>query len=111
MSSGISKMHIAVEMIDGTERNITVGNPSLVAYDRTRAKRQWPKASEAPSLWTTFISWHHMKAAGLYDGTADEFMDRDCIGCEPVDEDGESITDPEAEPDEADPTSRAPEPA
>lgn len=95
--SKIKRLNVAVALADGSEHEITVGNPSLVAYDRTRAKRKWPASSEAPILWTTFIAWHHMKAVGLYDGTADQFIDHDCVAAQVLGDDdnaGEEVVDP-----------------
>lgn len=39
-------------------------NMDLVLWDRTRAKRKWPKFDEAPFLWLTFLSWAAARRTG-----------------------------------------------
>lgn len=112
---GLQRVKLTVELNDETVHNITITNASLVAWDRTRAKRQWPAVDVAPSLWQTFIAWHHMKAAGLITAEFQEFEETLCVV---VTSDAE-LAEAEAqangetyEPGEADlvpPTARTPE--
>ena len=91
----MKKVKLDVELDDGTTHHLTIGNPTMVAWDRTRTKREWPKTSEAPSLWMTFLAWHHMTAAGLIDCTFTDFETTRCVGVgdpEDADEDGGTKT-------------------
>lgn len=91
-------MQLTVEMQDGTvHKELRVLNPSLVAYDRSRSKRDWPHPKEGPVFWLTFLAWHTLKAQQKYDGTFEQFSSTDCI----------DIDDGEDEDDEPDPTRRA----
>jgi hypothetical protein len=81
----MERQRLRVELNDGTEHEITIGNPSMVAYDRTRLKRGWPGADEAPIVWATFLAWHHMKAMKLIDCTHQQFEESVCQGIEFVD--------------------------
>lgn len=39
-------------------------NPDLVLWDRTRFKHKWPTVTDAPILWTTFITWAAARRTG-----------------------------------------------
>jgi hypothetical protein len=80
----MERQHLRVELNDGTEHEITIANPSLVAFDRTRLKRGWPAATDAPIVWLTFLAWHHMKAAKLVTCTHPEFEETICVGVESI---------------------------
>jgi len=43
---------------------IQTTNPDLVLWDRTRYKHKWPPVTEAPILWTTFITWAAARRTG-----------------------------------------------
>jgi len=77
-------MRLHVELNDGTEHDITIGNPSLVAYDRTRTKRQWPDAESAPMVWMTFLAWHQLTAQKIVSCKLEEFESQVCVGVEVV---------------------------
>lgn len=75
----MKRIEITVELDDTTKHELVIGNPSLVAWDRTRATRKWPTTEEAPILWMTFIAWHHMKARGLIKCEYPEFEEKRCL--------------------------------
>lgn len=76
----LERVEVDVELDDGTEHHLTIGNPSLVAWDRIRAANKWPTVAEAPSLWMTYIAWHHMKhALKVIDCTYDVFESEKCV--------------------------------
>src|SRR5690606_15084037 len=56
----LKKMHLKIELADGTEHQVTIANPALVAWDPTRATRKWPDSESAPMFWMTFLAWHAM---------------------------------------------------
>lgn len=64
---------LQVELNDGSTHVVTILNPSLVAWDRTRATRKWPNVEDAPLLWMTFITWHHLHATGVVSCTFEEY--------------------------------------
>lgn len=99
----INRLRLAVELEDGTEHELTVANPSHIAWDLTRVKRKWPEAGDAPMFWQTFLAWHGLHRAGLYAGTFDTFKDEDCAALQLVNEAGEPMTEDE-EPEAVDPT-------
>lgn len=65
------------ELADGSTGRERILNRSLIAWDETRAKRQWPTSQDAPSLWQTFILWHALKLTGQYAGEFAAFKDTD----------------------------------
>lgn len=84
---------------DDEPQRVTVYNRSLIAWDETRGKRKWPTSTEAPSLWQTFIVWHHLNRSGKTALTFDQFKDA-CLALELQDE-GEPVdpTQPTAGPE------------
>lgn len=105
----LHRTKLTVELKDGTVHDLQIGNPSLVAWDRARSTMNWPKIDEAPFLWMTWISWHHMKATGLIpaDTKYEKFEAELCAAVgDTVDEAAEG-----EEPDAVDPTATTPEPA
>lgn len=105
----MKRMQIDVELDTGEEHRIRVSNVSLVAFDRTRIKRGWPSADEAPMAWATFVAWHQMNAQGLVSCTFEEFEQTRCVVCRVVQE--ADNTEDEAEGDDGlDPTRTTPEP-
>lgn len=99
----MERIKIDVELNDGSQHSLVIGNPSLVAWDRTRATRNWPKLQDANTLWMTFIAWHHMKAAGLITCELTEFETKVCVAIADTPED-------ESEASEQDPTPPVPDP-
>lgn len=97
----MERQKLIVLLDDDTEHEITVANPSLVAFDRTRALRDWPTMTDAPMVWATFVSWHQLKAQKVVTCTHSEFEERVCQGIEFVDteEADADPTQPTAEPD------------
>ena len=75
----MKRIDLTVELDNGKTHDISVANPSLVAWDRTRAIRKFPEADQAPIMWMTFIAWHHMKAAGLVKCDYPEFEEQRCL--------------------------------
>lgn len=46
------------------EHTVRALNVDLVAFDRERARMNWPGADVAPILWVTFIAWRAMTRLG-----------------------------------------------
>ena len=89
------KLHhyrFAYELADGTTGTVAVKNASMIAWDETRAKRQWPDQQAAPNLWQTFVVWHALHRTGEYKGEFVKFREDDCDGLDMLNSDGESIT-------------------
>lgn len=84
----IERIKLDVELSDGSEHSIQVGNPSLVSWDRARVTYKWPAIGEAPFLWMTYIAWHHMKATGLIpkDTKYEQFENELCVAIADPDE-------------------------
>jgi hypothetical protein len=80
----MKRMEIDVELDTGEEHRVRVSNVSLVAFDRTRIKRGWPSADDAPMAWATFVAWHQMNAQGLVSCTFEEFEQTRCVVCRVV---------------------------
>jgi hypothetical protein len=76
-----------VYVLEGHDpETVTVHNRSMIAWDETRGVRKWPKSSDAPSLWQTFLVWHHLNRRGEYTGDFNTFKDA-CEHIEMLDED------------------------
>lgn len=109
----IERIKLDVELSDGTQHSIQVGNPSLVSWDRARATYKWPGIADAPFLWMTYIAWHHMKATGLIakDTTYEKFENELCAAIADPDEDARAAAEAaggEFEGDAVDPTATSP---
>lgn len=101
----LERQKLQVLLDDGTEHEIVVGNPSLVAWDRTRVKRDWPTTDEAPMLWATFCAWHQMTAQKLIGCTYPEFEEGVCQAIEFPDGNTSDPVDPTQPTAEADSSS------
>lgn len=69
----LERIRLTVVLDDDSVHDLTITNASMVAWDRARAKYNWPAGTDAPSLWSTFIAWHQMKAQGLVDCNFETF--------------------------------------
>jgi hypothetical protein len=55
----------AVVIRDGYDDiEVQTTNADMVLWDRTRYKHKWPPVTDAPILWTTFISWAAARRTG-----------------------------------------------
>lgn len=89
----LTQLQLAYKLEGDDEVHVTgIHNKSLIAWDETRGKRQWPASTEAPSLWQTFILWHHLSRSGAYAGDFNKFRD-ECIALEVYEEDDEKDRD------------------
>lgn len=98
----IQRIEIDVLLDDMSEHHLTISNPSLVAWDRTRSIRKWPTAVEAPQIWATFLAWHQMKAQGLVTCELPEFEEKRCLAA--------VFSDDEETAPDVDPTQQTREP-
>lgn len=60
----LSTPHIRVVTADGTEHDVWALNPDLCAWDRERARHNWPKTEDAPFVWLTFLAWKVLTRTG-----------------------------------------------
>lgn len=56
-STGLAIPQLRATMLDGDEWDVQALNPDMIRYERTAAKHHWPKVSDAPFLWMTFLAW------------------------------------------------------
>ena len=52
---------------------VATDNRDRVAWDLYRSRTKLPTATDAPSLWATFIAWNALKRSGQISATFDEF--------------------------------------
>ena len=53
--------------VNGEELNeyeVRAVNMDMVAFDRERARMNWPGADVAPMLWATYVAWRAMTRLG-----------------------------------------------
>lgn len=87
----LTNMELIYQLEGQPPAQVRIHNRSLIAWDETRPKRQWPVATEAPSLWQTFILWHHLTRTGQVSVDFNAFRDI-CEAVEAVDdEDGQPV--------------------
>lgn len=93
---------LRVVMLDGSEHVVQAINIDMVAWDRDRAKHNWPSPSDAPFIWLNYLAWHVLTKTQklLPPMTLREFEE----GAAEV-----SAGDPDAD-DDVDPTNREVEP-
>ncbi len=62
---------IATDLIDGTMReyDITTDNRDSIRWDLRRGKEGWPKQTDAPVLFATFMAWSALTRTGQITGT------------------------------------------
>jgi hypothetical protein len=72
---------IEVTLDDGTTFVVQALNPDLVRWDRQASKLGWPKMSDAPFLWLTFLAWSAAKREGAIpaDLSWEVFGDTRCV--------------------------------
>lgn len=95
----MQQIQIEYRLADGTEGVIDVPNVSRVQWDLTAAKRKWPKPTDAPSMWATFLAWDALVRADIYAGKWEDFL-TDCLIADMVgddDDDAELEVDPTAQ--------------
>lgn len=77
--------------------DIQTSNPDLVLWDRTRYKHKWPPLTDAPMLWSTFISWAAARRTGAipsdytYEKWETETLEVRILNAEDDDETGSPI--------------------
>lgn len=94
---------LRIHMDDGSVLEVQSVNKDLLAFDRIRARRGWPTASDAPQPWVTFIAYTALTREGqIPQMTLDQFEDRALAVTVVQDDKGEVAT--------TDPTQETPEP-
>lgn len=83
----VNRLKLIYQLTGQEPAEVVVHNRSLIAWDESRGKRKWPTTQEAPSLWATFILWHHLNRTGQYPGDFNRFQDE----CEAVDVDDDEV--------------------
>lgn len=75
--------------------DIQTDNRDQVRFDVMRARQGWPGGDVAPMLWMTVQAWSAIKRAGLepWSGMAFEKFNELCVDLNPIDRDGNLITD------------------
>ncbi|QXG07722.1 hypothetical protein [Curtobacterium phage Penoan] len=96
---------------DMVELEVQTDNRDAIQWDVTRGRRSWPKTSDAPMLWATFLAWHAMKRTGapeLRGMSLDDFL-AVCVAVNPIKRDGTAVPLGEATAEDftVDPTSAA----
>ena len=56
-----------------------VRNPDRVRWDMAAQRNGWPTFEKVPFLGTTYLAWAALKREGKYNGTWDDFKDRECL--------------------------------
>jgi hypothetical protein len=74
---------------------VQTDNRDAIQWDVSRARKDWPKQQDAPTLWLTFMAWHALKRTGETKFTLDEFLGA-CLGVRPVKRDGSPLSLAEA---------------
>ena len=70
----LQKMHLEVEMVDGTVyTDITPTLADQMAYSRTRQSQKWAPMSEDPITFVNFLAFSALRRRGDFDGGFDKF--------------------------------------
>jgi hypothetical protein len=73
----LSSPVVAVVLEQGpelVELEVQTDNRDAIQWDVSRGKRDWPKSTEAPMLWLSFLAWHALRRTGATQLTLDEFL-------------------------------------
>jgi hypothetical protein len=54
----LSTPTLRVIMLDGSEHTVQAINVDMVAWERDRAKHNWPPPTDAPFIWLNYLAWH-----------------------------------------------------
>jgi hypothetical protein len=54
----LSTPTLHVIMLDGSEHTVQAINVDMVAWERDRAKHNWPTPSDGPFIWLNYLAWH-----------------------------------------------------
>jgi hypothetical protein len=85
----LSRKHFRVELADGRLLDLESLNADQLKYETTRRNRKWPMITESGvGLWWTFLAWSAATRTGVYDGTWEQWSDRDCVDLDNTDDDG-----------------------
>lgn len=93
----MQQIQIEYRLADGSEGVVDIPNRSRVQWDLTAQKRKWPKPTEAPSMWATFLAWDALVRAGKYDDKWETFLD-DCLIADMVGDEDVDPTEPDQTP-------------
>jgi hypothetical protein len=72
--------------------DVQTDNRDLIEWDARRAQKGWPKGTDAPSLWMTFLAWHAARRSGGPVAEKFEEFATACAQVLPIDRDGEPLT-------------------
>jgi hypothetical protein len=73
-----------------TEYTVQTDNRDSIQWDVTRSRKDWPKSTDGPMLWLTFLAWHALKRSGEYSESLETFM-KVTVEVRGVKEDGEVV--------------------
>lgn len=89
----IARMKMRVILDDETVHDVTADNRDAVRFDMVRARLGWPPMKESPMLWATFMAWSALARAGVFDGRAEEELDR-IVSIESLEDEEHVAADP-----------------
>ncbi len=91
---------LRVTLDDGAVLEVQTTNQDLVRWERTQAKHRWPKATDAPLTWQTFLAWSALRREQQIPAelTWEAFADDRCVGVEHVGSDDDDEDDDEDGP-------------
>lgn len=64
-----------ITTMDGEVHEVRVLNRDRVAWDKTRGKKKWEPATDAPFLAGNFLAFCAAQREGVFTGTFDAFVD------------------------------------
>lgn len=93
-----------VQLEDGRTVSVALGNPDTIRWEQTAARR-WPELLpdtddhgnlrfKAPMFMQTFVAWAALKRTRQYDGTFEEFSERDALVIDVAEEETVRPTQP-----------------
>jgi len=108
--TALATPRLEVVLDDGRTLVTQALNPDLLRYDRTASKHGWPKPTDAPFLWLTFLAWAALRRTNEIPESMDwsSFADVHALQVRNL-TDGEGANGT-APPDAVDPTQEAVEP-
>lgn len=92
----IQKMHLDIEMADGTVHTDIVPNlADQMLYSKTRAQHKWAPMAEDPMLFINFLAFAALRRLGLFtSGGFEKFCDEAVAVGESGDFEGMDTVDP-----------------
>jgi hypothetical protein len=69
----MKRMHMTVELKDGTVLRADSTSADYLRYEQVAKRHKWGSMTDNPAVWEIFIGWAAVVRTGQYSGTWEQF--------------------------------------